>query len=241
MLQCNGGRALSRPKRLPQGRSSSLRNHGTSGGQSKAVANRRSLKRQENPHALDQRLRRQIREIAARAFLLRSPRSRPDRRPDRHSFLRRMPFRYSHRARRMGRHHLSLRSGPRNRRPRGESRERREEISEGDLAAVGCLVDSCRTCDNCRGRSRAVLRQTARPSLTTAKTNIPAASLTAVTRRASWSISDFVLRLSEIWISPRPLRSCAPGSRPIRRCANGKWARDKKSAWSAWAVSGIWP
>src|SRR5260370_29305150 len=33
-----------------------------------------------------------------------------------------------------------------------------KKFKQGDLAAVGCMVDSCRTCENCKLRSGAILR-----------------------------------------------------------------------------------
>ncbi len=47
-------------------------------------------------------------------------------------------------------HGLSLRSGPRDRRPGHQGRFRRHEFKPGDLAGVGCLVDSDHTCPNCQ-------------------------------------------------------------------------------------------
>ncbi len=34
-----------------------------------------------------------------------------------------------------------------------------KKFKEGDLAGVGCLVDSCRTCDNCKEGAGAILPQ----------------------------------------------------------------------------------
>lgn len=46
-------------------------------------------------------------------------------------------------------HGVPLRSRPRDRRSRGQSRISGNPIQTGDLAAVGCLVDSDRTCREC--------------------------------------------------------------------------------------------
>ena len=48
-------------------------------------------------------------------------------------------------------HGLPVRARPRDRRPRhARSARRSRKFKAGDLAAVGCLVDSDRTCPNCR-------------------------------------------------------------------------------------------
>ena len=43
-----------------------------------------------------------------------------------------------------------VRPGPRDCRPGGEDRTAVTRFKAGDLAAVGCMVDSCRTCSSCR-------------------------------------------------------------------------------------------
>ncbi len=72
-----------------------------------------------------------------------------------------------------------------------------KNFKEGDLAAVGCMVDSVSHVRELPGRPRAVLRRSPPPLLTTARTNTPAASPTADIRRASSSIRHFVLRVSD--------------------------------------------
>ena len=69
-----------------------------------------------------------------------------------------------------------VRARPRDRRPR-HRRSARDvtKFKVGDLAAVGCMVDSCRTCASCQARPRAVLRERLRPSPTTAPTSTSAA------------------------------------------------------------------
>nr|WP_304945284.1 NAD(P)-dependent alcohol dehydrogenase [Verrucomicrobium sp. BvORR106] len=50
----------------------------------------------------------------------------------------------------MEKHHLPLRAGARNRRPGDAGGAEVEKFKTGDLTAVGCMVDSCGKCDNCR-------------------------------------------------------------------------------------------
>ena len=45
--------------------------------------------------------------------------------------------------------HLPVRSRPRDRRPGDARRRRGDKFKVGDLAGVGCMVDSCRTCPSC--------------------------------------------------------------------------------------------
>ena len=76
------------------------------------------------------------------------------------------------------------------------------KFKEGDLAAVGCMVDSCRTCASCREGLRAVLRRACRPSPTTFPTSISAASPTAATRRASSSTRPSCCASRTSWTRP---------------------------------------
>jgi hypothetical protein len=68
------------------------------------------------------------RRQAARSDGHHPPRAGPARRPDRHRLLRRLPLRPAHRARRMGRHPVPVRAGPRDRRPRLERRRPRPQL-----------------------------------------------------------------------------------------------------------------
>ena len=60
-----------------------------------------------------------------------------------------------------------------------------KKFKEGDLAAVGCMVDSCRTCPDCEEGLEQFCDETV--FTYNSKDNTPAASLTAVIPRASWS------------------------------------------------------
>ncbi len=57
-----------------------------------------------------------------------APRARPGRRADRHRLLRRLPFRPAHRAFGMAGHPVSVRAGPRDRRPCQRGRQRRQRL-----------------------------------------------------------------------------------------------------------------
>jgi uncharacterized zinc-type alcohol dehydrogenase-like protein len=103
-----------------------------------------------------------------------------------------------------------------------------KKFKEGDLAAVGCMVDSCRTCANCRRRGRAVLREFPDLSRTTARTRFSAASPTAAIPTASWSMRPSFCACPINSILPRTRRFSVPASPPIRRCAIGKWAKGQK-------------
>ena len=109
----------------------------------------------------------------------------------------------------------------------------------GDLAAVGCLVDSDGTCPQCK----AGLEQFC-PNMTltynSPDKHLGRLSPTAATRTASWSMSGSSCAFPPTSVSPEPRRSSARESRPIRRCATGESRRARKSAWSVWVVSAIW-
>ena len=100
------------------------------------------------------------------------------------------------------------------------------KFKPGDLAAVGCMVDSDRTCPNCK----AGLEQFC-PNMTLTY-NSPDKHLGGVTYGGySDSIvvdEHFVLRVPRISTSPAPRRCSAPASPPTRRCATGASAKGKK-------------
>src|SRR6184192_2904350 len=89
----------------------------------------------------------------------------------------------------------------------------------GDLAAVGCMVDSDGTCSQCK----AGLEQFCPNMILTF--NSPDKHLGGVTYGGySESIvvdERFVLRIPSTSIFPQPPRCSAPGSRPTRRCIIG--------------------
>lgn len=115
-----------------------------------------------------------------------------------------------------------------------------KKFKEGDLAAVGCMVDSAAYARTARQTwSSSAIRS--RSSPTTVRMNTPAGSLTADIPRALWwtRISCFEFPINSISLHLLP--SSAPASRLIRRSAFGKWARARKWAWLVWVASAIWP
>ena len=75
----------------------------------------------------------------------------PARRPDRDRVRRDLPLRHPHRPRRVGRRSTS-RWCPGTRSPASSRRSGRRvtRYAVGDRVGVGCMVDSCRECENCR-------------------------------------------------------------------------------------------
>ena len=112
------------------------------------------------------------------------------------------------------------------------------KFKPGDLAAVGCMVDSDGTCPHCK----AGLEQFC-PNMTLTF-NSPDKHLGGVTYGGySDSIvvdERFVLRVPPTLILPEPRRCSAPGSQPTRPCATGASPRAKKSAWSVLADWATW-
>ena len=112
------------------------------------------------------------------------------------------------------------------------------KFKPGDLAAVGCMVDSDRTCPECQ----AGLEQFC-PNLTLTY-NFPDKHLGGVTYGGySDSIvvdERFVLRVPSNLNSPEPRLCSAPESPPTRPCATGASPRARKSAWSVSADWATW-
>ena len=93
---------------------------------------------------------------------IRAPHPHRDRRRHRHPLLRRLPLRPAPGPRRMARCDATVyprRSRPRDRRPRHHRRFRTSrKFKEGDLVAVGCMVDSCRIARNASAASSSTAR-----------------------------------------------------------------------------------
>ena len=111
-----------------------------------------------------------------------------------------------------------------------------QKFKEGDLAAVGCMVDSCRTCAACRDGQEQFCEG---PAVFTY--NSPDKHLGGVTYGGysdSLVVDEaFALRVSRTgWTRPAPRRSCAPASPPTRPCGTGTSARGRRSA--SWASAG---
>ena len=119
------------------------------------------------------------------AVLHRPPRAAGRRCGDRDPVLRRLPFGSAPGARRMAELDLSDRARPRDRRPRHEGRQRRDEVPRGRprrRRLHGGFVPALRAV--CR-RARAVLRAAAARRPTTARTRSSAGPRSAATPRAS--------------------------------------------------------
>ena len=101
----------------------------------------------------------------------------------------------------------------------------------GDLAGVGCMVDSCRTCASCRRGPRAVLRHTARSfTYNSPDTHMPAAvDLRRLLRPRSSSTSTSCCA-SPTKLDPAGGRAAAVrrASPPTRRCGTGRSGPGKK-------------
>ena len=92
------------------------------------------------------------------------------------------------------------------------------KVKAGDLAAVGCMVGSCRTCGSCKDG----LEQSCDTGGTVFTYNSRGPDGTAPATYGGYSdgiVVDehFVLRVSRSWTRPRPRRCCAPASRSTRR------------------------
>ena len=112
------------------------------------------------------------------------------------------------------------------------------KFKPGDLAAVGCMVDSDGTCPECK----AGLEQFC-PNMTLTYNfpdKQPEASRTAATPTASSSTSTSCCAFRRISISLEPRHCSAPESRPTRPCATGASPRARKSAWSVSADWATW-
>ena len=90
-------------------------------------------------------------EQAVRARHHRAPRPAPARRGDRHRVRRHLPLRHPPGPRGVGRGPVPDGARPRDRR-RGLARSapRSRSTQVGDRVGVGCFVDSCRECENCK-------------------------------------------------------------------------------------------
>ena len=166
----------------------------------------------------------------------------PTRRRDRHPLLRRLPLRPPPGAQRVGRHRLPDGAGPRDRRPRHAAWARRcTELKAGDLAGVGCMVDSCRTCPTCQRGPRAVLRERRHLHLQRPETRpagIDLRRLLEPHRRRRGLRAEGVADSST---SPaRRAAAVRRASPPTRRCATGRSARAARSASSASAAWATW-
>ena len=99
----------------------------------------------------------------------------------------------------------------------------------GDAVAVGCMVDSCQQCDQCRKGEEQLCREGNTQTYNdhdriTGEPTYGGYSKHLVVRE------EFVLRVPDGLDLSRPRRCCAPGSPPTRRCALGTSAPAAGSA-----------
>ena len=105
-----------------------------------------------------------------------------------------------------------------------------KKFRAGDLAAVGCLVDSCRTCENCRDGYEQFC--TAGPTFTYNSPDPHTDGLTYGGYSESVVMDEaFVLRV--------PANLDPAAAAPLL-CAGIRPARARRSAWSDWAGWAIW-
>ena len=165
----------------------------------------------------------------------------PRRRPDRDPLLRRVPFRPAHRAQRVE-EHARIRPCRATRSSVAWSAVGAEvtKFKVGDIAGVGCLVDSCGHCPSCDDG----LEQYCENGFV-GTYNGPAFGGDNTYGGYSQTIvvkESFVLQDRDTTRSSsrRSHRCSAPASPPTRRCATGTSARARRSASSASAASATW-
>ena len=110
---------------------------------------------------------------------------------------------------------------------------------EGDLAAVGCMVDSCRTCAACKAGLEQYCEGPATFTYNSEDKHLGGMTYGGYSQSIVVD-EDFVLRVRRTWIL-RPRRRCfARASPPILRCGTGRSAKARRSASSVWAVWATW-
>ena len=130
--------------------------------------------------------------------------------------------------------------GPRDRRPRRRRRCRGHRHKVGDRVGVGCMVNSCRECENCRKGDE----QYCLPGNTQTYGSVDRDGTVTNGGYSTHVVvdEDFVAARSRTGsISTSPRRCCARGSRPTRRCATGGRAPASRSRSSASAAWDTWP
>jgi uncharacterized zinc-type alcohol dehydrogenase-like protein len=109
----------------------------------------------------------------------------------------------------------------------------------GDIAGVGCMVDSCRQCASCKEGEE----QYCEAGFTGTYNGPMFGGENTYGGYSDHIVVDekYVLHVrhaAPTW--PRWRRCCAPASPPIRRWRTGRWARARRSAWSASAGWATW-
>ena len=109
----------------------------------------------------------------------------------------------------------------------------------GDRVGVGCMVNSCGECANCRNGDEQYC-------LDGMVGTYAATDRDGTTTQGGYSThvvvdADFVLPSPRASTRPPPRRCCAPASRRTPRCGTGTPARARRSPSSASAGSATWP
>ena len=109
----------------------------------------------------------------------------------------------------------------------------------GDTAGVGCIVDSCRQLRQLSRRAGELLRKGLHRHLQQPR-QAPGGMTFGGYSEPIVVDEAFRAQIPEdsIWRPRR--RCCAPASRPIRRCATGRWATGQRSASSVSAAWATW-
>ena len=115
-----------------------------------------------------------------------------------------------------------------------------KKFKEGDIAAVGCMVDSCRTCANCRAGEEQYCEERPDPHLQRPGQDSRRRHLRRLLGEHRGRRSLRPARVQQTGPCRHRAAALRRASPPIRRCATGKSARDKRSASSASAASGTW-
>ena len=173
-------------------------------------------------------------------FAVRASPAPPHRCAPRDSVLRRVSFGSAHRSKRVGWNCLPRGPWPRDRRPGRAGGRPGDRLQAGRIAAVGCMVDSCRTCPDCRDGEEQYCQNELVLHLQQPRQAHRRRHLRRVFQsdRGGRAVRAPVPRRTRP--CGRARRCSAPASPRTRRCATGRSDRDRKSGSSASADSAIW-
>ena len=96
-----------------------------------------------------------------------------------------------------------------------------ERFKEGDLAGVGCMVDSCRSCEPCRHDLEQFCERGAAMTYNGTEMDRKTPTYGGYSQRIVVD-ERFALRIQPARTCPAWRRSSAPESRPTRRSATGR-------------------
>ncbi len=114
-----------------------------------------------------------------------------------------------------------------------------EKYAPGDLVGVGCIVDSCKHCEECEDGLENYCDHMTGPITRRRRTN-RAIRWAATHNRLSFTSDMFCVFVTRKRNWRRWRLYCVQGSPRTRRCVTGRPGRVKKWEWSALAVWGIW-